>query len=96
MRKVTEKVGMAFNMSNECNMGNTVVKVVDGEVRMILLGSTIAIKDIATNKVKITNCGYFTNVTKDRLNSILGVMIVQIKGEWYLNGEKWDGKLIEL
>ena len=33
--------------------------------------------------------------TKDRLQ-LLGARLKQIKGEWYLNGELWDGNWIQI
>lgn len=42
--------------------------------------------------LKITHAGWPTVTTKARLNALPGVSINQRKGEWYLNGEKWDGE----
>ena len=57
---------------------------------MILFGNIIA--ERVNNELIICNCGYPTNTTKERLNGLPNVSIVQCKGEWYLNGEKWNGK----
>lgn len=46
-------------------------------------------------EIYITNAGYFTNVTKDRLNQ-LRANITQRKGLWYKDGIEWDGKWIKL
>lgn len=43
----------------------------------------------------ITNCGYNTKSTKERLN-ILGAQIHQKKGIWYKNNIEWDGKWIKI
>ena len=43
------------------------------------------------NTEVITTCGWPTRTTKDRLNALPNVHIHQLKGMWYLNGEKWDG-----
>lgn len=40
----------------------------------------------------ITNRGWFTLTTKDRLNALQNVSISQRRGVWYLNGREWDGK----
>ena len=45
-------------------------------------------------ELKITNCGWSTVTTKDRLNALPSVHIQQRKGVWYLNGEEWDGEWI--
>lgn len=45
-----------------------------------------------TDNIIITNAGWFSNTTKERLSALPGVHISQKKGEWYLNDELWDGK----
>lgn len=55
--------------------------------------------DIAFNtgsSISITNAGWLSNTTKDRLNAIDGVHIKQKNGVWYLNGELWNGKLTKI
>ena len=39
----------------------------------------------------ITAAGWRSNTTKERLNGLNGVNIVQRDWQWYLNGEAWDG-----
>jgi hypothetical protein len=46
--------------------------------------------------LSISNCGWFSNTTKERLNAIPGVSIHQKNWEWYLNGEKWNGNIIDV
>jgi hypothetical protein len=94
MLKVTSTIGNAFNANGRTGQGNTVVTTNNGRTEMVLHGHLIAYKE--NGKLFITNCGYATNVTKDRLNSIEGVRISQTNFEWFLNGVKWDGKLIEV
>lgn len=94
MRKITEAIGNAFNANGRAAQGNTTVSTSNGRTEMILHGHLIAYKE--NGRLFITNCGYATNVTKDRLNSIDGVRISQTNFEWYLNGVKWNGKLIEV
>jgi hypothetical protein len=62
---------------------------------MRLHGNLIAKID-ADGTLAITNAGWFTNTTKERLNGIPGVSICQKKGDWYLNGRKWDGGWITI
>ena len=38
----------------------------------------------------VTNAGWMTKTTKDRLSRI-GCILQQVRGEWYLKGKKWDG-----
>lgn len=62
--------------------------------------NTIAIKSVnkytGIERLYITNCGYFTNTTKERLNALKGVSIVQKNFIWYLNGIEWHGDLTEI
>jgi hypothetical protein len=44
--------------------------------------------------VTISNAGWFSKTTKERLNGLYGVSISQKAGEWYLNGIKWGGHWI--
>jgi len=44
----------------------------------------------------ISNCGYFTNTTKERLNGLTGVKIHQKDFVWYLNDKEWNGDWIKV
>ena len=44
----------------------------------------------------ITNCGYKTVTTKERLNGLPNVHIVQKNFQWFLNGEAWNGELVRV
>jgi len=96
MRKITDKAIEAFNANKPFNTSNTEVYYdIDDKVTYLkLFGHIIAKK--TNNRLFITNCGYFTNTTKERLNGLPNVSISQKKGVWYLNGKEWDGKLIEV
>lgn len=85
-RKVTEQVVDAFYKRTPKTVGNTHT---DGE-GLFLHGNRIACHVIGGTE--ITNCGWFSSTTKERLNGLYGVHINQDKGEWYLNGKLWDGK----
>ena len=61
--------------------------------KLKLFGNTIA--EWRNNEIWITNAGWKTVTTRDRLQ-ILGASLRQIKGEWYLNGELWDGNWIQI
>ena len=41
--------------------------------------------------LRVTNAGWASNTTKERLNGIPGVSVVQRNFTWYLNGKEWDG-----
>jgi hypothetical protein len=55
-----------------------------------LFGNKIAAIE-SDGRLWISNAGWDTKTTKERLNGLPGVSIQQKKGEWYLNGNQWDG-----
>jgi len=55
-----------------------------------LHGNKIAALE-ADGKMWISNAGWATNTTKERLNGLPGVSIRQKDWNWYLNGVQWDG-----
>lgn len=95
MRKITEQAVSAFSTDRNFKSGNTEVttKTTDDgsltETRMFLHGNLIATR--INGKLEISNGGWSSNTTKERLNGIPGVNISQIKGYWYLNGKEWSG-----
>lgn len=92
MRKITNEAINAFKANKTFNGNNTKVLVENGTTKMYLFSHLIAKKTAGI--ISITNAGYFTPTTKDRLNSIPGVSISQKKGIWYLNGSEWHGEWI--
>jgi hypothetical protein len=102
MRKITEESVKAFLNKGEFKKQNMRVfyDKYDNTSRMLLHGNCIAtlIFD-ATNKrnmLTINNCGWQSNTTKERLNALTGVRIVQKNFTWYLNGKEWNGKNINI
>lgn len=99
MRKITENAAKAFINDKAFKSSNTEVKIENNKTNLYLHGHLIASKQ--GNKMQITNCGYFTNVTKERLNGLPNVSISQKKGKWYLFdktgiGREWNGKTTEI
>lgn len=100
MRKVTERSVNALIAMRSYREGNTEVVVTyteEGDPKesiLLLHGNKIATK--RGDSFFITNAGWQTNTTKERLNAIPGVSIQQKNWNWYLNGEEWDGSLIEI
>ena len=96
MRKITRDSINAFLNFENFKRGNTEVKVcqtgLGTQSTLYLHGNDIAIKN--RTGVKIRNAGWFTNTTKERLNGLPCVNIVQKDFEWYLNGELWEGDLV--
>lgn len=92
MRKITKQMLEAFNANISKKLGNT--EVIAGELTtgVLLHGNLIAIK-YQDNSIAVTNAGWFTPTTKERLNALPGVSVCQKKSVWYLNSKEWDGHL---
>ena len=90
MRKITSEAVEALMNGYDYKCSNTKVE----DHAMYLHGNKIAWR--VKGMLFISNCGYFTTVTKERLNGLPNVTIQQIRGEWYLNGKKWNGKAIRI
>lgn len=86
MRLITRKAVEALFVGSRYKNSNTEVR----DKAMYLHGHKIAWID-NNNQLWISNCGYRTNTTKERLNGLPGVDIRQRNFTWYLNGEEWDG-----
>jgi len=96
MNQVTRNSVDCFLNKGNKRFDNTLIQTVDNISKMYLFGNLIAIFDHSTNKLKISNAGWFSKTTKERLNALPNVRIYQKDWYWYLNGEKWDGSLIEI
>ncbi len=96
MRQITKESINAFNNSFTFSKSNMLVRIFNDVVKLQYHGNTIAIKNRITNKISITNCGWFSNTTKERLNALEGVNIQQRNFVWYLNGNEWNGELTEI
>lgn len=99
MRKITKNMINAFMTSKNHKEGNTTVNVnhfaTCGTLTQIYLhGNLIAQHD--NEGLKITNAGWQSNVTKERLNALPNVNIQQKNFQWYLNGKKWDGEWVNV
>lgn len=86
MRKVTQQIVNAFVQGRKLKSGNTET---DGNA-IWLHGNKIAEK--RDGALYITNAGWASNTTKERLNGLPDVTINQKAGVWYLNGKEWDGE----
>tara|TARA_R100000654_G_scaffold36980_2_gene62607 strand:- start:500 stop:793 length:294 start_codon:yes stop_codon:yes gene_type:complete len=97
MKKITRDSIYAFMNDENFRSSNTEVVVLPNETILKLFGNEIAYrKNNIGRTIMITNAGWRTNTTKERLNGIEGVYINQSKGVWYLNGEEWNGRLTEI
>ena len=97
MRTITKESIAAFNNAKTFNKQNMSVEVLPNVTILKLHGNSIAYQyNNPERTLSITNCGWDTPTTKERLNGISGVDIRQKRGIWYLNGTEWDGNLIDI
>ena len=98
MRKITQDAIEAFNSNTPFSSGDTQVSIDDtGATCLKLHGNLIAIRHAdGKQELEISNAGWETNTTKERLNGLPGVSIQQKQGVWYLNGVEWDGEWITI
>ena len=97
MKLITQKSVTAFMNAKPFKRDNTEVVVLPNVTILKLFGNEIAyLYNDPDRTLSITNCGWFSDTTKERLNAIPNVSIRQSKGLWYLNGAYWDGKLIDV
>lgn len=97
MRQISFDAAEKFMQATAFKKANTEVVTLPNVTILKLFGNEIAYRyNDPSNTLSITNCGWETNVTKDRLNALPNVSIKQVKGKWYLNNELWDGNLIDI
>lgn len=97
MKKITEDARDAFYEGRSFNRSNTQVEVLPNVTILRLFGNAIAYRYNDPEKtLSICTCGWNTNTTKERLNSLFEVSIYQKNHIWYLNGKEWDGSLIDI
>lgn len=97
MRTITEKAIEAFMNAEKFKSSNTSVEVLPNVTILKLFNNAIAYQyNDPERTLSITNCGWQSNTTKERLNAIPNVNIKQIKGSWFLNNKEWNGNLIDV
>ena len=94
MRKITKQSINAFLNKGTLKKQNMEVFYdrYDKTSRMLLHSNCIATYDHQNDILKIANCGWFSNTTKERLNALPNVDIIQKNFVWYLNGKEWNGQ----
>jgi hypothetical protein len=90
MRKITREIVNAFQNSRSLTIGNSRT---NGE-SLWLFGNKIA--EIRRDGLWITNAGWDSVTTKERLNGLSGVHIQQRRGVWLLNDRVWDGRWVNV
>ena len=91
MRKITTEAISAFELRKPFNKSNTSVVNENNITYLKLFGNKIAAM-LSDGRVWISNAGWDSRTTKERLNGFQFVRIQQVKKRWYLNGTEWDGK----
>jgi hypothetical protein len=90
MRKITREAVDKFLSKEPFKKSNMQVEQVGSTFRLKLHNNTIAVLD-EFNMLSISNAGWSSNTTKERLNGLPHVRIHQRNWNWYLNGVEWDG-----
>lgn len=90
-RKITQESVSAFLSGRKFNKGNMSVEHEASFTKLKLHGNTIATID-PLGVLSVSNRGWESNTTKERLNGLPGVHVKQKNWTWYLNGEEWDGR----
>jgi hypothetical protein len=90
MRKITARISNAFEMRRSLKIDNSET---DG-TSLWLFGNKIA--QWHSSGLWVTNAGWKSKTTKERLNGLTGVQVRSIRGEWYLNDVQWDGSWVNV
>jgi len=103
MRLITEQSVTAFLNGNKFNKSNMSVEVEPNVTTLKYQGNAIAYKyNDPKNTISITNCGWESTTTKERLNGVIELSglnigrIYQKNWVWYLDGKEWNGNLIDI
>ena len=97
MKKITLESVDAFMNARKFKKGNMEVEVLPNVTILKLHGNKIAYRyNNPERTLSITDAGWQSKTTKERLNAIPDVSIHQKNFVWYLNGEEWDGRLIDI
>jgi len=89
-RKITNEAVTAFLAGRTFSKSNMKVSCEYGIWKLKLHNNTIATID-GMGVLSVSNAGWASNTTKERLNGIPGVRVNQKNWSWYLNGTEWDG-----
>ncbi len=94
MRKITSEAKKAFEAGRNYKNSNT--EISGGSY--FLFGNKIAeyssLFNDGNRDINITTAGWKSATTKERLNALEGVNIIQRAGIWYLNGQEWGGEWV--
>ena len=91
MRKITKEAVNKFLSREPFRKSNMSVEENYGLYKLKLHGNTIAVLD-EFNMLSISNAGWASNTTKERLNGLPHVHVKQKNWNWFLNGQEWNGE----
>jgi hypothetical protein len=91
MRKITSEAVDKFLSKTPFKKSNMQVEQVGSTFRLKLHNNTIAVLD-EFNMLSVSNAGWASNTTKERLNGLPHVRVHQRNWNWYLNGNEWNGE----
>ena len=84
MRQVTNRIANAFASRQSLTVGNTRT---DGN--HVWLHGNMIVKRAEDGQVLVSNAGWYSNTTKERLSAFCDVY--QKNFEWFIAGEKYEG-----
>lgn len=89
-RKISQAAASALESGRKMTLSNTSVN--DNIMR--LHGNAIA--KMVDGELMITDAGWNTPTTRERLNALNGVSVHQKKFQLYLNDKEWDGSWVKV
>jgi hypothetical protein len=100
MRQITIDAIRAFRNGTNFKRGNTQVRLFENangdDLRQLRLHGNVIAEYVADGSLWITSANWETVTTKERLNGLPNVHIVQRDFQWFLNGEPWDGQYVKV
>lgn len=90
MRQITRDITRAFENRQPLKIDNSRT---DG-VSLWLFDNRIA--EWQQDGLWVSNGGWDSKTTKERLNGLTGVRIAQRRGVWFLNDRVWDGRWVNV
>jgi len=91
MRKITSEAVDKFLSKQTFKKSNMEVDTFYSTYRLKLHGNVIAVLD-EFNMLSVSNAGWASNTTRERLNGLPHVHVKQKNWQWYLNGNEWNGE----
>jgi len=97
MRQITRQSINAFLNAKKFKKQNMEVEVLPNVTILYLHNNAIAYRyNDPQRTLTISNYGWFTPTTKERLNALPNVNIYQKNFKWFLNGKEWNGNKIDI